>query len=218
MKEKRDANYYPILINLQNFPCLVVGGGEVAGRKVTSLLEFHASVTVISPRVNQQIEEFYKKGKIEIIKRKYSKEFINNFKFVFCATDNTLINKQVHDDCVKAGVLINVADVPQLCDFILPANIKRGDLTISISSQGKAPFYVKALKKKLNDVIPPVYSKIIKLAGEYRKQVLRSNGKISNSEKAKLFRRFTRIDWEKKFDNNSNSRKEPDIKDIIEVL
>lgn len=195
MKEK--PGYYPILINLVKFDCLVIGGGLVASRKVLSLLEFGANITVLSPKFCLSLKNLSDKKKINIIKKNYSTEYIKDYKIVFCATDNPVINKTVREDCTKEGILLNVADNPLLCDFILPANIRRGDLTISISSQGKAPFFVKAMKKKIDQLIPQIYNKITVLAAEFRKQIIQNKKIDSIKIKTNLFKRFTSRDWEK---------------------
>jgi precorrin-2 dehydrogenase/sirohydrochlorin ferrochelatase len=205
MKKSMGGVFFPILINVQNFPCLVVGGGNIATRKVESLLEFNADITVISPKLSKSLQDLFKKGKIKLIQKSYAKEFISEFKIVFCATDNNSINKTVHKDCQAQGIPINVADIPQLCDFILPAYIKRGDLTISVSSQGKAPFYTKEMKKKLNRIIPPIYEDILNLAGEFREQVLLKISAYGKSKtnlklgriKSRMFKEFVNVNWEK---------------------
>jgi precorrin-2 dehydrogenase/sirohydrochlorin ferrochelatase len=196
MKISRNPAFFPILINLKYLPCLVIGGGKVAVRKVLSLLDFNADITVLSPRFCQQLIDLSKSYEIKIIKKSYSKKYINNFKIVFCTTDNSKINQTVYKDCKEAGILLNVADDPLLCDFILPANIKRGSLTISVSSQGKAPFFVKGMKKKLEQFVSPVYSEIADLAGEYRDQIMKKAKAKSLTAKAKMFGRFLVTDWE----------------------
>ena len=196
MKDE-DFNFYPICINLQKFPCLVVGGGKVALRKVLSLQEFNANITVISPNICKPLIILSKEGKIKVIKKSYSKEFIKDYKIVFSATNNPEINKSVYTDCASEDILLNVVDDPSLCDFILPANLKRGNLTISISSQGKAPFYVKEIKKKLSHIISPHYAEITDLAGDFRKRLI-NNFKINSPKiKEKAFNKFLSIDWEK---------------------
>ena len=215
MKKSRDSVFFPILINVQNFPCLVIGGGTIAGHKVTSLLKFNADVTVISPKVSKSIDDLLKKGKIKLIKQVYSKKFLSNFKFVFCATNNPQVDKIVHNDCKQIGILINVADCPSLCDFILPANIVRGDLTVSVSSQGKAPFYTKEMKRKLEEYISPIYRDIINLAGDLRKQLLiklpKSDDKsreINNAKtKAEVFKKFCSFNWEKTLTKDKKNSK-----------
>lgn len=204
MKKNRRLVFFPILINLKKFPCMVVGGGKVAYRKILALLEFNTKITIVSPRLCRPLIELAAKNKIKIIKKSYSKEYLKNIKIVFCTTDNEKINKAVYNDCTANGILINVADKPSLCDFILPANLKRGDLTISVSSQGKAPFYAKEIKNKLDDLIPPVYADIIRLAGQFRSHLLTNLNntgdaglkKRSAKVKAKMFNRFSKTNWE----------------------
>ena len=210
MKKNRNPVFFPILINLENFPCLVVGGGEVAYRKVLSLNNFNSKITVISPKVCKPLIELSEKGIIKIIKKPYSREYLKDYKIIFSATDNPQISKAVHKDCASKGILLNVADVPALCDFILPANILRGDLTISISSQGKAPFFTKLMKTKLEKLIPPIYKDIIELAGDFRKRILTKVKSKPESIKSNIFRKFTEVNWEKTFhkDGKKGSQKQ----------
>jgi precorrin-2 dehydrogenase len=218
MKKSENSNFYPILISLERFPCLIVGGGKVAYRKVLSLQEFNAKITVISPKICKPLLDLAKQDKIQIIKKFYSKEFIKDYKIVFSATDNQEINKIVRNDCITEGILLNVADNPPLCDFILPANIKRGNLTISISSQGKAPFYTKEMKKKLDRFIPPIYKDIIDLAGEFRKQLLGNSKEKSVKDKGKMFRKFTAVDWESVLTENMSNGKVGGKKNSIDYI
>ncbi len=218
MKKDEKPGFYPILISLDKLPCLVVGGGDVAERKVLSLMQFRGDITVISPRVSKLINDLFEKGEINLIKQRYSKDIIKPFKIVFCATNNAKINKKVHDDCKGEGILINVADNPPLCDFILPANIKRGDLTVSISSQGNAPFYTKEVKKKLNGLISPVYEDIINLAGEFRRRLLKDKRVTSTRDKTKMFRKFTSKNWEKVLTENGKTNPHHYIKKILNEL
>ncbi len=197
MKEHKNSIYFPLLLNLQKFPCLVIGGGEVAQRKVQSLLEFSKEITVISPDICKPLLDLNKENKIQIILKSYSKEYLKNFKLVFCATDNNETNKIVYNDCEEQGILLNVVDIPHLCDFILPANVKRGDLTISVASQGKAPFLVKVIKHKLENIFSNSFSEILDLAGNFRKKLLENVKDKSPELKEKAFKKFIEIDWEK---------------------
>ncbi len=196
MKEIRNTNYFPVLISLNKFPCLVVGGGTVAYRKTLSLLAFNACITVLSPQTCKPFLSLAEENKIKIIRGSYTKKYIKNFKMVFCATNNKKINQTVYEDCAKEGILLNVADAPALCDFILPANVKRGDLTVSISSQGTAPFYTKEIKEKVGRFLSPEYTEIIKLAGLFRDRLMKNPKTKSSKTKAKMFKKFTAIDWE----------------------
>ena len=121
MNKNKDSIYFPLLLNIKNYPCLVVGGGNVASRKVISLLNFRIKPTILAPKICQPLLELQRKRKIKVIRKVYSKEYLNNFKVVFCATDNPKINRMVRKDCTEKNILLNVADIPELCDFILPA-------------------------------------------------------------------------------------------------
>ena len=218
MNENINAVYFPILLNLTNYPCLVIGGGNVALRKVTSLLNFHIKVTVISPKICTALLELKRKRKIKVIQKVYSKEHLKNIKVVFCATDNPKINKLVRKDCTEKNILLNVADMPELCDFILPAIVKRGDLTISVSSQGIAPFYAAELRRKLDHIFPSYYEKVIELAGEFRKLVL-SNKKYNSSKvREKAFRNFFMIDWKKVLANEGKKKANEYMHQILKDL
>jgi siroheme synthase-like protein len=206
MNENKNAVYFPLLLNIREYPCLVVGGGKVALRKVTTLLNFQVKVTVLAPKLCNSLLELQRKRKIKVIKKVYSIEYLNNFKIVFCATDNPKINKMVRKDCTEKNILLNVADIPNLCDFILPAIVKRGDLTISVSSQGIAPFYVKEIKNKLNHIFPSYYDNVIELAGEFRKLLLSNKKYKSPKVKEKAFKNFFMIDWKKVLANQGKKK------------
>ena len=218
MKKSEISKFYPILINLQRFPSLVIGGGEVALRKVQTLLSFSGKITVLSPKICKPLKELIKANKIKIIPKPYSKEYIKNYKIIFSATNNRKINEQVHNDCNKENILLNVVDVPDLCDFILPAIVKRGDLTISVSSQGRAPFYAKEIKNKIDHIFPLYYKDIIDLAGNFR-SVLMSNKRYNSPKiKQKAFMKFFMIDWKKVLENEGKKKANECMCNIIKEL
>jgi siroheme synthase-like protein len=218
MNENKNAIYFPLLLNIKNHSCLVVGGGKVALRKVTSLRDFQAGATVLAPKICKSLLELESKRKIKVIKKVYSKEYLNNFKFVFCATDNPKINKMVRKDCTEKNILLNVTDMPELCDFILPAIVKRGDLTISVSSQGIAPFYVKEIKNKLGHIFPSYYERVIELAGEFRKLLLSKKKHVSHKVREKAFMKFLMIDWAKVLTNEGKKKAYEYIHRILKDL
>jgi len=218
MTENKNAIYFPLLLNIKDYKCLVVGGGKVALRKVISLLDFQARVTVISPKFCEPLLELYKKRKITVIQKVYAKEYLKNFKVVFCATDNPKINKSVRKDCTEKNILLNVADIPELCDFILPAIVKRGDLTISVSSQGTAPFYVKEIKNKLDHIFPAFHEEIIELAGEFRNLILSNKKFRSPKLKEEAFMKFFVIDWKKVLVNGGRKNANKYLQSILKDL
>jgi len=218
MNENKNAVYFPLLLNLTNYPCLVVGGGNVALRKVTSLLNFQTKVTVISPKICTALLELKRKRKIKVIQKVYSKEHLKNIKVVFCATDNPKINRLVRKDCTEKNILLNVADMPELCDFILPAIVKRGDLTLSVSSQGSAPFYVREIKNKLDHIFPAYYEEIIELAGNFRNLVLSNEKFKSQKAKEKVFIKYFMIDWKKVLKNEGKKKANEYMQHILKDL
>ena len=218
MKKSNVSIFYPILINLQRFPCLVVGGGQVALRKVQSLLLYNAKITILSPKICTPLKEIIKSNKIKIIPKSYSKEYIKTFKVIFCATDSQKISKQVFKDCKQENKLLNVADVPELCDFILPAVVKRGDLTISVSSQGRAPFFAKEIKNKIDHIFPSYYEDIINLAGNFRSIIMRNKKYNSPKTKEKAFTKFFMIDWKKVLKNEGKKKANSYLLNILNDL
>ncbi len=214
MKNSNKARFYPILINLQKFKCIVVGGGRVAHRKVLSLLKFGADITVISPKIIKPILELAEHNYIRIIKKAYSEEYIDGFGVVFSATDNPDINQTVRKDCTSKGILLNVVDDPILCDFILPANVIRGDLTISISSQGNAPFFTKEMKNRIEELISPVYEDIFRMAGRLRKQIT-LNKNIDLKTRARILKEFTSQNWEEILSDNGRKNLQKHLKEFL---
>jgi len=210
--------FFPVLINLTKYPCLVIGGGTVAFRKVTTLQNFKAKVTVVSPKICKPLKELSKKNKIKIIKKSYSKDHLKNFEIIFCATDNHKINLSVYNDCKAEKKLLNVADVPELCDFILPAVVKRGDLSISVSSQGKAPFYISEVKNRLNHIFPSYYEDIIDIAGYFRANILADKKLNSFKKKNDAFNRFFETNWKKVLERNGKKKTLEYMKKIIKEL
>ncbi len=218
MKRSENSMFFPVLISLAKYPCLVIGGGTVAYRKVTTLQNFNAKVTVVSPKFCKPLQELSKRKKIKIIRKSYHKDQLKNFEIIFCATDNHKINLTVHEDCKAEKKLLNVADVPELCDFILPAVVKRGDLSISVSSQGKAPFYVSEVKNKLNHVFPSYYADIVDIAGHFRANVITDKKLNSSRKKNDAFNKFFEINWKKVLEKNSKKKTLEYMRKIIEEL
>jgi len=218
MEKSKISIFYPILINLQRFPCLVIGGGQIALRKVQSLLLYKAKITILSPKICMPLKKLIKSNKIKIIPKPYSKECIINYKVIFCATDNQKISKQVFNDCKQENILLNVADVPEFCDFILPAVVKRGDLTVSVSSQGRAPFFAKEIKNKIDNIFPTYYEDIIDLAGNFRSIIMSNKKYTSPKIKEKAFTKFFMIDWKKVLKNEGKKKANSYLLNILNDL
>lgn len=170
---KTKMRYYPAYLDIQKRKCLVVGGGPVATRKVKMLLKCGASVTVISPVVSQQLKNLADSGAITLHGRSYRSADLAGIFLVIGATDDEKLNRQISKDANRLNLLCNIADRPQDCNFILPSIVRRGDLTISISTSGKSPALAKKLRKSLEDQFGEEYAVFLQLIGAIRKKLLR---------------------------------------------
>jgi siroheme synthase-like protein len=186
--------YMPVSLSLTDQPCLVVGGGAVALRKIETLIDHGGSVTVVAPEVDEKVQYFADSDKIALEKRPYKPGEAANYRFVISASDDMDVNRQVSDDSRGGGALVNVVDKPTLCDFIFPAVIRRGDLSTAISTDGKAPFMSGHLRKILEDIFPPHWKKLIEKAGEFRKMVQKRWGGDMH-QKTVCYTQFLEADW-----------------------
>jgi len=169
--------YYPIYLDVQNRHCLVVGGGCVVIRKVLTLLECSAAVTVVSPVVHEKLQALSNKGKIALEIRTFQPSDINGKFLVIGATDNQMLNQQIHTVAERLGVLCNIADQPDACNFILPSIVNKGDLVIAISTSGKSPAFAKKLRQDFEKQFGSEYADFLKLMGAIRKKLLAKDHK-----------------------------------------
>ena len=166
-----DGPQYPVLLTLSGRPCLVVGGGRVAARKIQGLLAAGADVTVVSPDVSPDVEA----TGARIERRAYQRGDVTGFRLVIAATDDPDVNGAVYDDAEAAGVWVNAADDPAHCSFTLPAVLQRGDLTVSVSTAGHSPALARWLRDQIGEELGPEYEVLLRLLAE-RREALRSNG------------------------------------------
>lgn len=164
--------YYPIMLDICEKKCMVIGGGKVAERKVLSLLEYSGSVTVISPDLTAQLETLWKDGSIHVECRKYRDGDLQDAALVYVATNDQTTNRLCYSEARRRGILINVVDQPKLCEFIVPATVCRGDLTISVSTNGKSPMMAKKIREELEVSFGMEYEAYIEALGILRKMIL----------------------------------------------
>lgn len=168
---RQTIKYYPINLNIAQKPCIVIGGGKVTQRKVEGLVESQASVTVISPSTTKVLDALAAQGLIRIIRREYRQGDLEGAFLVISATDNEGINKAVFAEAQKKGILINVVDQPELCNFIVPSVVRRGDLVISISTSGKCPALAKRVRKEIEKQYGPEYEEYLLLLSQAREKI-----------------------------------------------
>ena len=182
-------NYLPIFIDISQSECLVIGGGDIALRKIKLLLKANATVACIAKTHCQGIEQLHQQGKVDLQKRAFEVDDISNQALVISATDDPDVNKQVSELAQAANIPVNIVDSPELCTFVMPSIVDRSPLVIAISSAGKAPVLARIIRAKLESTIPHAYGKLAKLAGEFRAQVKK---KFKNIEDRRYF-------WERAF-------------------
>lgn len=165
-------NYFPISLDIRSRNCIVIGGGKVAARKVKALLASHGKVTVISPELDDELDPLAQNGSIQWLKRGYRQGDLAGAFLVIAATDDVTVQEAVHREAEAHNLLVNVADVPKWCNFILPATVRRGDLTISVSTAGKSPALAKQLRKNLEKEYTDDYDLLLQVLGRLRPIVL----------------------------------------------
>lgn len=164
--------YYPINLDIRNRKCLVIGGGGVGTRKVATLLDCGAAVFVVSPEVTPKLQDLSNNGNVSLEKRAFRPSDLDGAFLVIGATDDEVLNRTIHLEAERLGILCNIADRPDVCNFILPSIVKRGDLTISISTSGKSPAFAKKLRKDLEAEFGEEYAEFLQLMGGIREKLL----------------------------------------------
>ena len=162
------TTYYPIYVQLQEQPCIVVGGGKIAEGKVAGLLAAGAQVTVIAPELTAHLRELVEQKQITHLARVYQPGDLAGAFMVICATDQADINHQVWQAASAQQQLVNVVDDTPRCNFIAPAILRKGDLNIAISTGGKAPALAVRLKERLQRELGPQYERFLELSGQLR--------------------------------------------------
>ena len=163
-------NYLPVFLHIRNAPCLVVGGGAVALRKIKLLLSAGASVTVVSESRDNHILDLIQQQKIVHLKRRFSSDQIKGMHLVVAATDDRTVNQQVSEAAIAQTIPVNVVAQPELSNFIVPSIVDRSPVIVAIGTGGTAPILARLLKSRLETLIPAAYGRLAKLAGGFRQQ------------------------------------------------
>jgi len=164
--------FYPLLLDLRDKRCLVVGGGSVGTRKTAGLLECGAGVTVIEPNPSVRLQDMTRNPSLHLISRPYRTSDMDGVVLVYAASDDAALNRRIGRDAGRRGLLCNIADQPELGNFILPAVMRRGDLTIAISTLGRSPALAKRLRQRLEEQFGDEYAEFVRLLGAIRKRLL----------------------------------------------
>lgn len=173
--------YYPISLNIEGRKCVVVGGGIVAMRKVKVLLEHGAKVDVISPDICPEMKQLVDDGSVNLKQRGYKRGDLEGAIISVAATDDNKTNVEVSEESRKKGIIINVVDDLQLSDFIIPSYLRRGDVTIAVSTGGKSPALARKIRSTLEEEFGNEYASLAILVNNVRSK-LKQKGIIVDSD------------------------------------
>lgn len=164
---------YPIFLELGGRRVVLVGGGSVAVRKARALLDAGARLVVVAEKASDALTDLGTQNRIELIRAKYSKPYITGAVLVIAATDNVKVNEQIYADCQALEILCNVVDDPRLCDFFVPAVVRRGDLQIAVGTEGYCPAYAGHLRKKLETMFTAEHGQFLAELEIARSQIIK---------------------------------------------
>jgi uroporphyrin-III C-methyltransferase/precorrin-2 dehydrogenase/sirohydrochlorin ferrochelatase len=175
---------HPIFLNVDGLPVVVIGGGTVAERKIETLLESGACITVVSPEVTDAIAARGREGRVAIQLRPYRTGDLAACRLAYAATSDPEVNRAVRDEAQAEGVWLNAVDKPDLCDFISPAIVRRGDLTLAVSTSGRCPALAKRIREDLEREYGPEYAALVEQMGEARDRDRAGAGEASEDAPA----------------------------------
>jgi len=182
---------FPLFVNLDKLPVLVVGGGEIAERKINLIIKANANVEVLARKFTPNVEQLISKKKLKKIKKSLDISTLSsNYSLIIAATDNKQVNKKLFNFAKKNNILINVVDQPELCTCTFGSIVERGDLVVAISTGGSAPVFARNLREKLETLLPQSTKQLIDFSSTIREKVIRS---FSQFNKRRIF-------WELFFD------------------
>lgn len=169
VKDMLETPFYIACLKLKGRKCLVVGGGEIGLEKVEGLLACDGDVTLIAPEAVEELEELAAEGSITWERREYAgKQDLEGVFMVIACTDSTDTNIAIYDDAEERAMLVNIVDVPPLCNFILPALVRMGPLAIAISTAGASPALAKRMKREVAELFGDEYATLAIMLNDAR--------------------------------------------------
>jgi uroporphyrin-III C-methyltransferase / precorrin-2 dehydrogenase / sirohydrochlorin ferrochelatase len=174
----------PIFFNIQNRPCVVIGGGDVATRKVNMLLKASAAITLYSPKICPELQDLVDANKIKFVQANFEQNQLLGACLVIAATDDEDVNIAVSEAAKAQNIPVNVVDAPHLCTFTMGSIIDRSPVVIAISSEGNAPVLARYIRAKIETMLPATYGRIADIAGEFREAV---KAKFTTTQARRIF-------------------------------
>lgn len=169
------TSLFPMFLKLEGKQCLVVGAGKIGEPKIGGLLETGARIRVVSLDASPTVREWARAGKLELELRAFTEDDLAGAFLAVVATNSRNLNERVYHAAQRRGVLCNVVDVPDLCDFFYPAVVRRGDLQIAVSTNGQSPSLAQTIRQQLEKQFGPGYAAWVAELGETRKLILASD-------------------------------------------
>jgi precorrin-2 dehydrogenase / sirohydrochlorin ferrochelatase len=169
------TSLFPMFLKLQGRRCVVVGAGKVGESKIAGLLETGAHVRVVAQEATATVREWAREGRIELYLRAYSPQELDGAFLAVVATSSRALNERIYAEAQRRGVLCNVVDVPDLCDFFYPSIVRRGDLQIAVSTAGQSPSLAQKIRRQLEQQFGPGYAEWVAELGETRRLILSSD-------------------------------------------
>ncbi len=176
--------FLPVFLNIRQRPCLVVGGGEVAARKIRLLLQADADVRVVAPDLCATVSQWLERGRVHHVASDFTADTLERAALVVAATDDAEVNRRVSVLAQRKGIPVNVVDAPALCSFVMPSIVDRSPVVVAISSGGASPVLARLLRARLETLLPAAYGGLASLVESFRDRVKR---------------RFARIDERRRF-------------------
>lgn len=164
--------HYPIALCLRGKRCVVVGGGPVAARKVQGVVEAGAKVTVVAPTVGERVRRIAEEGDIDLVERPFEPGDLDGADLVFAATDNERLNAEVGVEAANRGALFNDATSSEGSNFLVPSVLRRGSLSVGVTTGGSSPAYAKLIRGKLEDILGPEHAEMVNILERLRPRVM----------------------------------------------
>jgi precorrin-2 dehydrogenase len=168
--------YFPMNLDIRGRTAVIVGGGRVAARKCTLLLDAGAVVTVIAPHLASPLADLVRDGRVTHLARAYAEGDLAGACLAFAATSDPAVNRAVADDARAAGILANIADAPDSGSFTVPSSLRRGDLLVTVSTAGRSPALARAIRRQLEPLFGTEHVLALELLGKLREKLLTATG------------------------------------------
>ena len=164
--------YFPMFVDMTERECLIVGGGNVAYRKVMVMLDFGAKVTVVAEDICEELGKLTIENRITFIKRRFERKDCDGMEMVIAATDDNALNHEIAEYCKAKGIMVNAVDQKADCSFIFPSYVKEKNLVAAFSSSGNSPVLTQYLKGKEQEILTPFLGELNEYMGQIREKVI----------------------------------------------